>query len=548
MKNRAQVLATLRQLLEAGEQAKARKLFRDLALRNLSKADTLEEIADVLQQVGRLGLEAAGESVPDSPNSEMATPPGDRQHEADLAGQADIPMSFAMPFLQNALLENQVPEGDASAFVERHTRESQIKALSETLSRSEEFASDLYDNGVRIRPELLAAAQPRNYPASPGEAAVLDAWYCRGVDWPPSTLSKQLASIGRALPPVLDDERARLKEFCKHLCKTSPAKERLLDGYLPVWHASNLQEVCDIVQRIKQSGAYDIENHDLWFRGQDQDHRLTRSPAVRDWLHYPADADSEPSVLPSLARLTATKSPPRIQALERESTTLPWAKAFMIWGLSRHSSLGRGSQSRLRRILEDDNLLEMENLLSTIKRDSAYERADGFRLEFFTHHKYHSLRLVLQHYGLPTSCLDITRNVEVALFFALHKFDSDHFVPVAGRSRCFLSVFAGSTKHAGSKATSARSSEDLLRRGVTYPLQVPLRVERQQCGLLYGADVYGRNRYADLMIGKICLDGFDSAYQGKSQSELFPRADEDELYDVLLRCRPAVPNLVIYKN
>jgi hypothetical protein len=78
-------------------------------------------------------------------------------------------------------------------------------------------------------------------------------------------------------------------------------------------------------------------------------------------------------------------------------------------------------------------------------------------------------------------------------------------------------------------------------------LPTPLRVQRQHCGLLYGADSFGWNYYADLIVGKMSLD-VEMKSDSVRQSYLFPGPHEDDLYDVLQKCRPKVPYLVDYSS
>ena len=140
-------------------------------------------------------------------------------------------------------------------------------------------------------------------------------------------------------------------------------------------------------------------------------------------------------------------------------------------------------------------------------------------------HTYRDLQrfFFLQHYGLPSNVLDITNDLDVALFFAQNSFQDGHCHPV-DPEECepVLYVFL-LDKDLDLYLDSAKVSEH-------YGLLRPLR---QRCGLISGASFGTRNDYARLLALKISIQQpiegveFDADY-------LMPGPDEDGFLASLL--------------
>ena len=159
----------------------------------------------------------------------------------------------------------------------------------------------------------------------------------------------------------------------------------------------------------------------------------------------------------------------------------------------------------------------------------------------------------MQHYGMPTTALDVTRGLDVALFFALNRFDDqvgrffplaklDNFTPVlylfVDSSNGGIPIFPGQT--------AVLPSEDLLFSAGPEPLPIPSRIERQRCGLLYGANVLAKNQYTRLLVGKVDLRAYSTKAPTGRQSELFPVSSRDSLYGTLTAASPIPYRFVIY--
>jgi Flp pilus assembly protein TadD len=127
-----------------------------------------------------------------------------------------------------------------------------------------------------------------------------------------------------------------------------------------------------------------------------------------------------------------------------------------------------------------------------------------------------------QHYGLPSPVLDITKDPDVALFFANHRIEDGRYVSVGpdpARVMYVLILQEGLDQFLDSRQVSEQ-----------YRLLRPLR---QACGLIAGASMVNRNAYARYISVRIRLDG-DIGHQALEPSYLFPHADEDAFLERLL--------------
>jgi hypothetical protein len=128
--------------------------------------------------------------------------------------------------------------------------------------------------------------------------------------------------------------------------------------------------------------------------------------------------------------------------------------------------------------------------------------------------------LFLQHYGIPSNILDVTSDLEVALFFAKMKIAGNTHVQNEGKGYIYLFLL-------DNKNDMVLDSGHLLRNtGLLRPI-------RQCCGLLYGASMVNRNHYARYISIRLELTGdFDVR---RDQHFLFPDRSEDTFLDFMLK-------------
>lgn len=450
---------------------------------------------------------------------------------------------------------SEFPEGDPGTFVIRdaYTKSSQMKLLCEHLGVSMDFAEELFGNGVILMPKGPLADMKlleMDPPTELRNAYLRDSRYLRGVTW----TKNDDGSV--TFGTLVDEERSVFSEIRKQLCEIADEREQGLSDHIPVWYVDSNANLSAVLDRIAplldhtRSGP-----HQLWFRGQNKEYRITtRSKNVQEWLGYPIKDLGEISLLPSLARETQKNIASATWAWAYGGPAHYWEKACLIWGLLRHPEWFNPKKEYIpyiRQILETDDEHQMSELLRRIRYDiDVYAEADDFRQWFFAFHKFKTFPLILQHYGMPTSTLDLTADVETALFFAVHEFDSRNgsfTKSKPGAATPVIYLFAEALMYAGSGETCIRSSEHIMRFGGPEPLPIPERISRQKCGLLYGASMYGYNYYSDLLIGKIVLHNHENFTTSVDAKFLFPNQTKDDLYNALLRCRPKLEYLVEYQ-
>ncbi|WP_082532322.1 FRG domain-containing protein [Pelomonas sp. Root1237] len=161
------------------------------------------------------------------------------------------------------------------------------------------------------------------------------------------------------------------------------------------------------------------------------------------------------------------------------------------------------------------------------------------------HHAFDGLQrsFFLQHYGLPSNILDITKDVDTALFFAQNRIDENKRVVEAPEGAAVLYVFIllpGIDRFLDSETLSERFGL--------------LRPARQKCGLLCGASFINRNHYARYISLKFRLRRKVEYHSKLTAEYIYPPREEDSFLDALLRfaesegpelgnVTPFVPNL-----
>jgi hypothetical protein len=146
------------------------------------------------------------------------------------------------------------------------------------------------------------------------------------------------------------------------------------------------------------------------------------------------------------------------------------------------------------------------------------------------------LSTLLQHYGLLSPVLDLTIDLDVALYFATHGFPQGlpknryHFVGTNGR-RAVLYVFRQDKRE-----MHAHEHERIIEH------LKPLRPIRQSCVICRSAP-FALNLAADFLVGVLKLD-FDEATLGTLDAHhLFPGQNEDAFLTALKK-RLLRPDLV----
>ncbi|WP_035615293.1 FRG domain-containing protein [Haloferula sp. BvORR071] len=282
------------------------------------------------------------------------------------------------------------------------------------------------------------------------------------------------------------------------------------------------------VYRIAEEAASKTRKR-LLFRGQGR-HYLINRAAPNPW--FLVDGIGEISLVPSLWR----------KMLSRFTNKFPSFQGLSLleWSLILYNGFD----------LEDIKRRHQEKVdkegwgeMSLVAEATAMEECDDpvlaefgkFRLDLLMgmeHNLATLLATLLQHYGLLSPVLDLTSSLEVARFFATHKFEkteagcSYEFNGTNGRQAV---IYVLREEH---REMQAHESQDPILKKLK-----PLRPQRQHC-VVSTSSAYALNLPADFLEGVILLD-FDDASSGCEYGThcLLPDESEDRFLDALKKTR-----------
>lgn len=257
----------------------------------------------------------------------------------------------------------------------------------------------------------------------------------------------------------------------------------------------------------------------LWFRGQDTDYLLNKvEENLRPLVPWRSIPDS--SVVPSLYR----------NSKHINNDLKDYAQKVV-----EISEL----ETALNNILQTPKFEKRQHELETITeyfKDSVWE--DSNSPFSYTHVKkddkvseihdynpiYRALQtsLFLQHYGVPTNFLDITKDIDVALFFAQTQCQNGEYVKIKQVKDSVIYVFLLDPK----TDKFIDSSELLQDFGVQRPL-------RQKCGCITGASIAQQNYYSRFISMKIKLSNNIEFNDELTEEFLFPKRENDKIIDFL---------------
>lgn len=295
---------------------------------------------------------------------------------------------------------------------------------------------------------------------------------------------------------------------------------------------SSREELDELLSEITTTLTKSKFFRKLWFRGQHKEYTFSRSQETIDTLGFPKQYTRMPSLAPSVGRIVNQDDYIRIRR-----NHLYWASAFRAWLLSQskvyESDFGIGTPL----FLELMQNLSSEKL-KTFLDNYPYDIDDYFSFQD-TDEMWASI-LAIQQYGGHTSMLDITDNIDVALFFSQSfldrgtrkyeicqpKEDNVIYLLTGTRNSCTVDL--------------AQNIFDYIQYSDQYP--IPPRIANQCCGLLRGADMFSRNTYAYRIIAKIKITG-SGIPTSKTVDEMFPGMDIDSLYKTYSYVVPRLADL-----
>lgn len=498
--------------------------------------------------------------------------------------------------------------GNLDRFSQYEYREKQIDSLKMLLKCSTELAINLYSNGVLVSPLLMqdlisfdfsidklvserkSKLMPgSNYSYFPlfqdenpillgphGEPILLDSWYYRAVCWPTRDQilkyymkEKDPEFFIPTRPPtnLRTGISTRIRdELITYSLKKGLQVERMsfLDSNLPIFFCRTKEELNKVIEVQNKFLTISGGRPTLWFRGQNKEYPFVRDKDVNKWLQYPDSASHNISLEPSLIR-TILNNYNQDFTNNIMNELLSWEKAFVIWVYKQKRSWFIPSEEKplkpeiikyldqvyngLDKILSSSDYGDFADLMQLIRRSPFFDSADDFR-QWLPDYLSSSLLMILQHYGMPTFGLDVTKDLEVALFFALNKYNNKNYAyqkleNINDRNCPIIYVFL--PKSGIYRGPENVDSEQFFKKETgEYEFTIPLRIRRQKCGLLRGVGSIGRNYYTDFILSKIILKNFDDVSE-RDQSYLFPSAEEDLLFDLLMRTKPDLRFLTKFK-
>ncbi|RWA81313.1 FRG domain-containing protein [Mesorhizobium sp.] len=254
---------------------------------------------------------------------------------------------------------------------------------------------------------------------------------------------------------------------------------RLPFARIPRVRVRSHSHLTELIERVQATVPPDGK---LLLRGQISEYELGRPPQVLEAL-YGDEQAVEPSLAPSASRA----------GIDINKIMPTWC-GLLRWLLDMLPPLEPGEDSRLR-----------------------------FH-DWFTHYDFSRFALAIaQHYGLPSSGLDVTPSLEVALFFALHRFTKIVERPGWARYQRKVEWTKPSVIYAFVVPTKAHT----IRYDAARPDFFITRPLRQHAFFLCGGWGYAKNQSATLLAVAMYLDDSYRAPELPTAAFLFPSADED---------------------
>lgn len=303
---------------------------------------------------------------------------------------------------------------------------------------------------------------------------------------------------------------------------------------------STRRELDALVDTIREQAA--AKGYQLWLRGQTKDFGMPSLgngvvSAICPWRMVP-----DSSLIPSLYRRLPALFPWR-EKYKRFCREYAFASLYLNLNLFPHAATVRMPTEPPKEWLDSEWFRSLPVPMPTavrIPNDGGSTSAIFFGRpspEFLaslpagsTVHDYHPVfrslqsAFFMQHYGLPSNLLDVTSDLDVALFFAQHDVENGNFVALdSARKQPVMLLFL----------VDPNTDVFLDSQSLAESFQM-LRPIRQRCGVLAGASMINRNDYARLISAKIFIKNFLPTPPNFDRY-LFPSPSEDPFLEALQR-------------
>jgi len=283
--------------------------------------------------------------------------------------------------------------------------------------------------------------------------------------------------------------------------------------------AKSIDDVKNIVDKYTKSNEYTKRNNYL-FRGQTSNYKIEREINNPNFV---IPEFGEISLLPSLWRVMLDTNPNSFEEFTN-LTPLEWSHLL-------YSKFDLKDMERREKILADKGefiftMSDMEDCSDPILREFG-----KYRLDLMMHMDNilaPTLITLLQHYGLYSNVLDLTKSLDVAIFFATHKYKIDNNI-----SRY---DFVGTNKKQSLIYIIKEDSREMKHHddlNETIKPYNPLRPILQKCVVATSSSC-ALNLPADFIEGIILLDfDLEDSSLTLSESELFPNEEMDTFLSIL---------------
>ncbi len=311
--------------------------------------------------------------------------------------------------------------------------------------------------------------------------------------------------------------------------------------------AASMEELEAIVARLEGAFCDEFRARRLWFRGQRAEYLIDRSREITNTLYGRATI---PSLLPSVGRYAYNHPDQMNFGFAFHGPNHAWKKPFLIW-LMRENRDWFAHEPRcldlLSQILHDPDDMRFSMLLCQIQLSPVEigdpphlawpDEADDLRQWFFAFMKRFEFGVTLQQYGYYSSLLDVTDNLDVALYFTQAGMIDGRMQRRAPKPGRVIYVFAESPK-----AAFMRHGNELFWGGDGWTCNPPPRLQRQHAGFISGSTNRTQNFYAQMIVARIELasDGPETSLE---DANLFPSPENDLLLATLREARPNLQGL-----
>jgi hypothetical protein len=313
------------------------------------------------------------------------------------------------------------------------------------------------------------------------------------------------------------------------------------------FNVSTREELGGVMEKLDTLFRKTCGARRLWLRGQQKEYDLPRAAELCEALY---GTPRQASLLPSAGRFAINNPGKMNLGLAVAGPNHYWKKPFLIWLMRENDTWfehDRRALDVLSKVLCDEEderfgkvlrAMQYNSELAGLEENVAWpEEADDLRQWFFAHMKPHSFGITLQQYGYITTLLDLTEDLDVALYFSQAAMVGKSMrkeSPAPGR---LIYVFA------------ERRTGDFFRHGKKlfwgdddWVRRQPPRLERQKAGFLMGSTCRSQNFYNNMVVARIHIEG-DAVVTSLADEDLFPSTEDDLLYRTLRESRPPLEGL-----